>query len=169
MASRYVLQKDKFYRHYFFYGHSPPNISRFHRFTHSTLHQRDPRASSSLFDSYGGGSSERARHGSRSPAGKVGGYGFSGSPNGNPDRGASAGSYRVATPNSRYVWERDPFFSRASHSRHGVFNRMFVECIQWNSVTCANRIVYPEASIPMQCLTHSSHRTKWSLKACPRK
>ncbi|KAG5292686.1 V-SNARE [Histoplasma ohiense] len=71
------------------------------RFTHSTLHQRDPRASSSLFDSYSGGSSERARHGSRSPAGKVGGYGFSGSPNGNPDRGASAGSYRVATPNSR--------------------------------------------------------------------
>lgn len=62
-----------------------------------------------------------------------------------------------------------PFFSRAPHLRYVVFNRMFVECIQWNSVTCADRNVYPEASIPMQCLTHSSHRTMWSLKACPRK
>ncbi|EEQ90584.1 hypothetical protein RJZ56_004914 [Blastomyces dermatitidis] len=71
------------------------------RFTHSTLHQRDPRASSSLFDSYGGGSSERMRQGSRSPGGKIGGYGFSGSSNGHLDRGGSAGSFRAATPNSR--------------------------------------------------------------------
>ncbi|KLJ09681.1 blocked early in transport 1 [Blastomyces silverae] len=71
------------------------------RFTHSTLHQRDPRASSSLFDSYGGGSSERIRQASRSPGGKVGGYGFSGASNGHLDRGGSAGSFRAATPNSR--------------------------------------------------------------------
>ncbi|PGH13749.1 hypothetical protein AJ79_03448 [Helicocarpus griseus UAMH5409] len=58
---------------------------------------RDPRASSSLFDSYGG-SSERNRQDSRSP-GKVGGYGFSGSPGGHLNRGA--GPYRAATPNSK--------------------------------------------------------------------
>ncbi|KAK2739145.1 protein transport protein bet1 [Onygenales sp. PD_40] len=69
------------------------------RFPHSSLHQRDPRASSSLFDSYGGGSSDRNRQPSRSP-GRVGGYGFSGSPNGHLDA-AGAGSYRAATPNSK--------------------------------------------------------------------
>ncbi|EEH37588.1 v-SNARE [Paracoccidioides lutzii Pb01] len=69
------------------------------RFTHSSLHQRDPRASSSLFDSYGGSDSERSRpQPGRSP-GKIGGYGFSGSPNGHVDR--ESASYRVATPNSR--------------------------------------------------------------------
>ncbi|EEH43295.1 uncharacterized protein PADG_08115 [Paracoccidioides brasiliensis Pb18] len=69
------------------------------RFTHSSLHQRDPRASSSLFDSYGGSDSERNRpQPGRSP-GKIGGYGFSGSPNGHVDR--ETASYRVATPNSR--------------------------------------------------------------------
>ncbi|KAF3483553.1 V-SNARE [Arthroderma uncinatum] len=39
------------------------------RFTHSTLHQRDPRSSSSLFDSYNGGSSRSpAQANSRSPS-----------------------------------------------------------------------------------------------------
>ncbi|OAX80766.1 hypothetical protein ACJ72_04897 [Emergomyces africanus] len=72
------------------------------RFSNSSFHQRDPRASSSLFDSYAGGNNERNRQASGSPGSKVGGYGFSGSPNnGNLDRGISAGSYRAATPNSR--------------------------------------------------------------------
>ncbi|KAK2793613.1 protein transport protein bet1 [Onygenales sp. PD_10] len=81
------------------------------RFPHSSLHQRDPRASSSLFDSYGGGSSDRNRQPSRSP-GRVGGYGFSGSPNGHLDA-AGAGSYRAATPNSKYVCS-PPFFDIGS-------------------------------------------------------
>ncbi|KAL2007620.1 hypothetical protein VTN00DRAFT_7602 [Thermoascus crustaceus] len=74
------------------------------RFPHSTLHQRDTRPSSSLFDSYNSG--ERIRPASRSP-GRVGGYGgFSGSVNdggmnGGLGPGAGAGGYRTATPNSK--------------------------------------------------------------------
>ncbi|CEN61472.1 Putative SNARE protein [Aspergillus calidoustus] len=68
----------------------------------SRLHRRDPRASSSLFDSYGGDS----RPASRSP-GNVGGYWYGGYPgagagtdrpmNGN----GSGGGYRSATPNAK--------------------------------------------------------------------
>lgn len=76
------------------------------RFPHSSLHQRDPRASSSLFDSYNGGSTDRSRTASRSP-GRVGGYGgYSGSiSDGYMNGGMSSGStgYRAATPNSKYV------------------------------------------------------------------
>lgn len=64
--------------------------------------QRDPRASSSLFDSYGGGS----RPASRSPA-PAGGYGYGGysSPASSAYGNGSAGgsSYRSATPDKRYV------------------------------------------------------------------
>jgi uncharacterized membrane protein len=72
--------------------------------TLSSLHRRDPRASSSLFDSYGGDS----RPASRSPS-NVGGYGYGGYPgagagtdrpmNGN----GSGGGYRSATPNAKFV------------------------------------------------------------------
>ncbi|KAI1931121.1 protein transport protein bet1 [Ophidiomyces ophidiicola] len=63
------------------------------RFPHSTLHQRDPRSSSSLFDSYSGGK-ERNRPGNRSPAYAGGGYGLAGSSSGDIN-----GSFRSATPN----------------------------------------------------------------------
>ncbi|KAL3477993.1 hypothetical protein BJX99DRAFT_256962 [Aspergillus californicus] len=68
------------------------------RFPRSDLHRRDPRVSSSLFDSYGG----ESRPASKSP-GNSGGYGYGGYPgadrsmNGN---GNTAG-YRSATPNSK--------------------------------------------------------------------
>lgn len=66
--------------------------------------QRDPRSSSSLFDSYGGGDSRPA---SRSPA-PAGGYGYGGYagpavnayPNGN---GNGSASFRSATPDKKYV------------------------------------------------------------------
>ncbi|KAE8350755.1 hypothetical protein BDV28DRAFT_138524 [Aspergillus coremiiformis] len=67
------------------------------RFSHSNLHQRDPRASSSLFDSYGGDS----RPASRSP-GRVGGYGYREYPSNESVNGASiGGGYRTATPNAK--------------------------------------------------------------------
>lgn len=70
------------------------------RFPQSDLHRRDPRASSSLFDSYNGDS----RPASRSP-GSVGGYGYGGySGTDRPVNGnGSAGGYRGATPNAKYV------------------------------------------------------------------
>lgn len=73
------------------------------RFPHSNLHQRDPRASSSLFDAYNGAS----RPASRSP--RPGGYGgYSGSVSdgytaGGAQSGLGGGGYRAATPNSKYV------------------------------------------------------------------
>lgn len=68
------------------------------RFPRSNLHQRDPRASSSLFDSYGGDS----RPASRSP-GRVGGYGYGGYPSNVSVNGGSVvgGGYRTATPNAK--------------------------------------------------------------------
>ncbi|KAF7119190.1 hypothetical protein CNMCM5793_008934 [Aspergillus hiratsukae] len=69
------------------------------RFPRSSLHQRDPRASSSLFDSYGGDS----RPASRSPA-SVGGYGYGGYSASNADgyiNGGSTGGFRKATPNAK--------------------------------------------------------------------
>ncbi|OJJ73016.1 hypothetical protein ASPBRDRAFT_176793 [Aspergillus brasiliensis CBS 101740] len=69
------------------------------RFPRSNLHQRDPRASSSLFDSYGGNS----RPASRSPA-SIGGYGYGGytPPAGDgPVNGNARGGYRSATPNAK--------------------------------------------------------------------
>ncbi|RAH64270.1 SNARE domain- containing protein [Aspergillus aculeatinus CBS 121060] len=69
------------------------------RFPRSTLHQRDPRASSSLFDSYGGDS----RPASRSP-GRIGGYGYGGytPPAGEGlGTGGPTGGYRTATPNKK--------------------------------------------------------------------
>ncbi|PYH33223.1 SNARE domain- containing protein [Aspergillus neoniger CBS 115656] len=69
------------------------------RFPRSNLHQRDPRASSSLFDSYGGGS----RPASKSP-GSVGGYGYGGytPPAGDGSvNGNSRGGFRSATPNAK--------------------------------------------------------------------
>ncbi|OJJ44172.1 hypothetical protein ASPZODRAFT_102254 [Penicilliopsis zonata CBS 506.65] len=66
------------------------------RFPRSNLHQRDPRASSSLFDSYGGGS----RSGSKSPGHIGGGYGGYGE--GYMNGGSAGGSnYRTATPDKR--------------------------------------------------------------------
>ena len=73
-----------------------------YRFPHSTLHQRDPRATSSLFDSYSAGGNSPSD--SRSP-GRPGGYGYggySGTPNGSLGGGSS--SFRTATPNSKYVF-----------------------------------------------------------------
>ncbi|KAJ6127442.1 hypothetical protein N7523_003054 [Penicillium sp. IBT 18751x] len=61
--------------------------------------QRDPRASSSLFDSYGGNS----RPASRSPA-PSGGYGYGGysSPAGSyPNGGGANASFRSATPDKK--------------------------------------------------------------------
>ncbi|KAE8384421.1 hypothetical protein BDV23DRAFT_166863, partial [Aspergillus alliaceus] len=68
------------------------------RFPRSNLHQRDPRASSSLFDSYGGDS----RPASKSP-GRVGGYGYGGYPSDVSVNGGSVvgGGYRTATPNAK--------------------------------------------------------------------
>ncbi|KAM5463984.1 protein transport protein bet1 [Microsporum audouinii] len=71
------------------------------RFTHSTLHQRDPRSSSSLFDSYNGGSSRSpAQVSSRSPS-RPGGYaqGYSNGHIGGV--GGDGSTYRTATPNSK--------------------------------------------------------------------
>lgn len=70
------------------------------RIPHSSLHPRDPRASSSLFDSYSG---ERSRPPSKSPSG-YGGYqgaGNGGHMNGGVGPGAGAGGYRSATPNTK--------------------------------------------------------------------
>jgi hypothetical protein len=72
------------------------------RIPHSSLHQRDPRASSSLFDSYNG---ERSQPLGRSPGG-YGGYqgaGNGGHMNGGGGPSPGAGSFRPATPNSKYV------------------------------------------------------------------
>ncbi|KAL4941014.1 hypothetical protein BDV06DRAFT_195472 [Aspergillus oleicola] len=67
------------------------------RFPRSDLHRRDPRASSSLFDSYNGDS----RPASRSP-GNVGGYGYGGYPGGSPMNGnGGTPGYKGATPNSK--------------------------------------------------------------------
>ncbi|KAL5338787.1 putative SNARE complex subunit [Aspergillus crustosus] len=70
------------------------------RFPRADLHRRDPRASSSLFDSYNGDS----RPASRSP-GNVGGYGYGGYSGGGgggdkPVNGNAAG-FKSATPNSK--------------------------------------------------------------------
>ncbi|KAH8704249.1 SNARE complex subunit Bet1 [Talaromyces proteolyticus] len=72
------------------------------RFPHSNLHQRDPRAASSLFDSYGSsGNGDRSRPSSRhTPSyGAYSGAVSDGYPNGNLTPGSSG--YRAATPNSR--------------------------------------------------------------------
>ncbi|KAL4954184.1 hypothetical protein BDW69DRAFT_144109 [Aspergillus filifer] len=68
------------------------------RFPRSDLHRRDPRASSSLFDSYNGDS----RPASRSP-GNVGGYGYGGYPGGGSPMNGNGGTagYKSATPNSK--------------------------------------------------------------------
>lgn len=110
MASRYDAPDDKHTPGYILktqptLGHANPGMIS-SRFPHSTLHQRDPRPSSSLFDSYNSG--ERTRPVSRSP-GRIGGYGgFSGSVNGGGMNGGLGrpgvgGGYRAATPNSKYV------------------------------------------------------------------
>ncbi|KAI9924523.1 hypothetical protein ASPWEDRAFT_155819 [Aspergillus wentii DTO 134E9] len=61
--------------------------------------QRDPRASSSLFDSYGGGDSRPA---SKSP-GRMGGYGYGGYSGAGDamNGGATGGGFRTATPNAK--------------------------------------------------------------------
>ncbi|KAL4959420.1 SNARE domain- containing protein [Aspergillus stella-maris] len=68
------------------------------RFPRSDLHRRDPRASSSLFDSYSGDS----RPASRSP-GNVGGYGYGGYTGGGSSMNGNGGTpgYKSATPNSK--------------------------------------------------------------------
>ncbi|KAJ5794420.1 hypothetical protein N7457_001019 [Penicillium paradoxum] len=79
MASRQLISGD---------------INRFPR-------QRDPRASSSLFDQYGGDS----RQASRSPAQQPGGYGYGGysSPgsNGLASNGAAGARYQTASPDKK--------------------------------------------------------------------
>ncbi|KAJ5164674.1 uncharacterized protein N7500_006504 [Penicillium coprophilum] len=63
--------------------------------------QRDPRASSSLFDQYGGDS----RQASRSPAQQPGGYGYGGypssAPNGYAGSGAAGAGYQSASPDKK--------------------------------------------------------------------
>ncbi|KAJ5189768.1 hypothetical protein N7472_008782 [Penicillium cf. griseofulvum] len=63
--------------------------------------QRDPRASSSLFDQYGGDS----RQASRSPAQQPGGYGYGGYPSPAPTDYASSGAagagYQSASPDKK--------------------------------------------------------------------
>ncbi|KAJ5836119.1 hypothetical protein N7447_002145 [Penicillium robsamsonii] len=63
--------------------------------------QRDPRASSSLFDQYGGDS----RQASRSPAQQPGGYGYGGypspAPNGYASSGADGAGYQSASPDKK--------------------------------------------------------------------
>ncbi|KAL4868221.1 hypothetical protein BDV12DRAFT_105069 [Aspergillus spectabilis] len=66
------------------------------RFPGSDLHRRDPRASSSLFDSYNGDS----RPASKSP-GNVGGYGYGGYPGGDRPMNGNAAGYKSATPNAK--------------------------------------------------------------------
>jgi blocked-early-in-transport protein 1 len=84
-------------------------------FSNSNLHQRDPRSSSSLFDSYSGDRSSRPT--SRSPAtnatsstyaGAYPGAVSNGYPNGGggglyPGGQGQQHNYRAATPNSRFV------------------------------------------------------------------
>lgn len=83
------------------------------RFGNSNLHQRDSR--SALFEGYTGAGADNRRPVSTSPSrpGVGGGYGYgypsgsgSGTPTGGPTSGhlgVGKGSYRPATPNSRYV------------------------------------------------------------------
>ncbi|KAJ5927437.1 hypothetical protein N7516_009210 [Penicillium verrucosum] len=63
--------------------------------------QRDPRASSSLFDQYGGDS----RQASRSPVQQPGGYGYGGysspAPNGYASSGAAGAGYQSASPDKK--------------------------------------------------------------------
>ncbi|KAJ5512999.1 hypothetical protein N7463_002551 [Penicillium fimorum] len=63
--------------------------------------QRDPRASSSLFDQYGGDS----RQASRSPAQQPGGYGYGGypspAPNGYASSGTAGAGYQSASPDKK--------------------------------------------------------------------
>ncbi|CAI7572515.1 uncharacterized protein N7487_001269 [Penicillium crustosum] len=63
--------------------------------------QRDPRASSSLFDQYGGDS----RQASRSPAQQPGGYGYGGysspAPNGYASSGPAGAGYQSASPDKK--------------------------------------------------------------------
>ncbi|EEP78368.1 conserved hypothetical protein [Uncinocarpus reesii 1704] len=65
------------------------------RFPHSALHQRDPRSSSSLFDSYSG-SKERNR-----PASRYQGYGGGGYNAAESSNGQINGAFRSATPNKK--------------------------------------------------------------------
>ncbi|EEA23020.1 protein transport protein bet1 [Talaromyces marneffei ATCC 18224] len=82
------------------------------RFSHSNLHQRDPRSSSSLFDSYSGDRGSRPT--SRSPATNVTSSTYAGAYPGSVSNGYPNGGgglypggqgqqhgYRAATPNSR--------------------------------------------------------------------
>ncbi|KAJ5383344.1 hypothetical protein N7517_001255 [Penicillium concentricum] len=63
--------------------------------------QRDPRASSSLFDQYG----DDSRQASRSPAQQPGGYGYGGypspAPNGYASSGAAGPGYQSASPDKK--------------------------------------------------------------------
>lgn len=69
--------------------------------------QRDPRAASSLFDSYSGEAQSHSHPASRSPSRVPGGYRQGGYPGGGVGEGypssdgAGAGGYRTATPNSK--------------------------------------------------------------------
>ncbi|CRG83201.1 hypothetical protein PISL3812_00551 [Talaromyces islandicus] len=76
------------------------------RFPHSNLHQRDPRSSSSLFDSYNSGGGDRSRPSSRQQP--IAGYGAYPGAGGDSSYGSNNGGlapggagYRAATPNSR--------------------------------------------------------------------
>jgi blocked-early-in-transport protein 1 len=73
------------------------------RFPRSTLHQRDPRTSSSLFDSYGGDSRPASKSPGRGP-GPGPGYSYGAYPGDGYMSGGSStpgGGYRAATPNAK--------------------------------------------------------------------
>ncbi|OKL59076.1 hypothetical protein UA08_05852 [Talaromyces atroroseus] len=86
---------------------------------HSSLHQRDPRSSSSLFDSYSGDNrASSSRPSSRSPNPSLNPYGYS-STNGQQYQQG----YRTATPNSRGHYSDavlDELESQNDHEVEGI-------------------------------------------------
>lgn len=72
---------------------------------YSSIHPRDPRSSSSLFDNYPGADTRSRPGSSHSPVRSGYGYGVSGggSPYMNGGAQTGSGNFRPATPNSKYV------------------------------------------------------------------
>ena len=89
----------------YLFGSRKTSLTNISRNPYSSIHPRDPRSSSSLFDNYPGADTRSRPASSESPARP--GYGYGGSGVGSPymNGGAQAGSggFRPATPNSKYV------------------------------------------------------------------
>ena len=89
---------------------------------YSSIHPRDPRSSSSLFDNYPGADAKSRPASSDAPTKP--GYGYGGNGAGSPYMNGGAqtngGGFRPATPNSKYV----PAQTLANMPFHGFPSRM---------------------------------------------